>query len=554
MKLFFGRKKEISLFENHLKNYSTALVKIDGRRRVGKTFYAKEIITRLKNKENDKVVEFNFIGNKNFSLDENVETAFNWFRQQLEFHSVSSDEQIAKSTSDLLNFLKNNGLGLLNYSKREKKWDAFFNLLKVSLSRLTDQGFKVVVFFDEVAWFDSHSKFINTLANYWNSHFANQNNTVFLLASSVTYWLNEKVSKNTNVFFQRTTLNITLTPFKLDEIYEYATLQQKKVLADGNEKEQFKNDLIRYYSIFGGIIKYYELIDFNLTYDENILNIQSVFSEIFKEEENQIQGLFESNYDCIKEILNVLCRKKKAYLDEIFNEVKTKYKVSEITLRKILTHLVSSHLVIESEQETTVQNKIYMIGDLFTYFVYFWGQKKNIKAFHLYGQEYSTWKGSAFEILLLLNQHLIKPALFKHHESVSTQYYLNWLTKQENTDNRKIKTGKIKSQIDILLKANFAKQVTPVDFVKVIECKMSDDLNGYYLNEIVFDELVEKVEKTLHHFEKERLSVPVKKQRNIKIEAVVITNNKMTIAKKVKEKSTSHPLISFNFLCLKDLF
>lgn len=95
-----------------------------------------------------------------------------------------------------------------------------------------------------------------------------------------------------------------------------------------------------------------------------------------------------------------------------------------------------------------------MINDLFSYFVYFWNEQTQfINDFSSISQNYSTWKGNAFEIFVFNNHYLI-PDYLKIPNKTNINFYLNWLSKSDVIRNKKSKTMKIQSQIDFSYERN----------------------------------------------------------------------------------------------------
>lgn len=68
---FFGRKNELNELNNIFNQSTGALIKVDGRRRVGKTSLVQHFIQDKINKGYN-VVSFSFIGNNTYSSLENI--------------------------------------------------------------------------------------------------------------------------------------------------------------------------------------------------------------------------------------------------------------------------------------------------------------------------------------------------------------------------------------------------------------------------------------------------------------------------------------------------
>lgn len=158
--------------------------------------------------------------------------------------------------------------------------------------------------------------FIQQFANFWNTYGHVQHRLWIFLASSASIWMRDKVFENENSFYNRITRKIKIEPFSFNQIKEY--VKMKTNLNQINDEY-----LLKYYMMFGGIIKYYDYIDFKFkTFEENIetlINNENFFLEeydiLFKglvANENSIKSI-----ELHKKIIEILCKKKSAKFDEI---------------------------------------------------------------------------------------------------------------------------------------------------------------------------------------------------------------------------------------------
>ena len=93
-----------------------------------------------------------------------------------------------------------------------------------------------------------------------------------------------------------------------------------------------------------------------------------------------------------------------------------------------------------------------MITDPFLFFMYYWFENNANSSFLQLDQNYSTWKGSAFEICLIANKHLFADVLETDSQLSNLQIMLNWMSNKELSANRKNKQPIYHSQVDILIK------------------------------------------------------------------------------------------------------
>lgn len=461
-KKFIGRKSEIynlSQIMNRMNdNQSTSgsLIAIDGRRRCGKTTLIEHFIQKQMNSiENDHLtfVYFKFIGNLSLSYKENIIACIN----ELEYQLQKLPENI-----QLILMGKN-----IKFQKSNASWATFFQYLDLVLSTLKEmKNIRFFIFFDEVSWYDKKNKFIKYFANMWNIYFVHYPNLMCFLASSLSTWMREKIINNTDMLYGRLTLKIELHPFTLEEIYQYAkSLYPSSSLNIGA--------IIHYYMIFGGIIKYYDMIDFSKSFEQNIERIifdKDIRNNIISEYDLLFNGLMNNSglYDnkrasYHKEIMLVLSKIKSGNFNDIYQAILKKYKnnanIHENYIYQDLNDLLNSRLISIQDKDgkelnllkkESKRNKIYTINDLFCFFnLYF--QEKYLddinKSSLLDIFEDSYWRGTAFEILIICNKHILEKALNISQSSVSSQFTLNLIIKDEQS-------GKQKAQIDILIQTS----------------------------------------------------------------------------------------------------
>ena len=461
-KKFIGRKSEIynlSQIMNQMNdNQSTSgsLIAIDGRRRCGKTTLIEHFIQKQMNSiENDHLtfVYFKFIGNLSLSYKENIVACIN----ELEYQLQKLPENI-----QLILMEKN-----IKFQKSNASWATFFQYLDLVLSTLKEvKNIRFFIFFDEVSWYDKKNKFIKYFANMWNIYFVHYPNLMCFLASSLSTWMREKIINNTDMLYGRLTLKIELHPFTLEEIYQYAkSLYPSSSLNIGA--------IIHYYMIFGGIIKYYDMIDFSKSFEQNIERIifdKDIRTNIISEYDLLFNGLMNNSglYDnkrtsYHKEIMLVLSKIKSGNFNDIYQAILKKYKnnanIHENYIYQDLNDLLNSRLISIQDKDgkelnllkkESKRNKIYTINDLFCFFNLYFQEKylNDINKSSLLGIfEDSYWRGTAFEILIICNKHILEKALNISQSSVASQFTLNLIIKDE-------KSGKQKAQIDILIQTS----------------------------------------------------------------------------------------------------
>jgi uncharacterized protein len=131
---FIGREKEQAVLQGTLQSGEADMVAVIGRRRVGKTALIKTVF-------NDRI-DFEITGIQNAPLTE-----------LLQHFATRINKTFYEGKAKL----------------KPKNWLAAFQMLIDALEQKNKQE-RMVVFFDELPWFDSHkSGFIRALGFFWNS-------------------------------------------------------------------------------------------------------------------------------------------------------------------------------------------------------------------------------------------------------------------------------------------------------------------------------------------------------------------------------------------------
>lgn len=437
------RNFEISLVDNLFFNQRNGLIKIDGRRRVGKTKFVEDYIKDKK----DLSYSFSFIGNNKLSAKENLYEAYRRYCLICEEYDI------------------------FHVKEKPLDWQEFFaNLLKT----IKTLNKKVILFFDEVAWFDKRSIFINSFSNSYNLDFANQDGLYIFMATSVSSWFKYKL-ETLSSFYARFSLDLTLKPFKLEEIYSYCKSINPYIKT---------LDVIKYYLMFGGIVKYYSYLDLNENFEKNLANLIKVNNFLQEEMNILFDNLFSSKHSYQGKILEILAKSKSSEFFKIYDLLikdlsLEKNKKNEKEIRTALKSLVDNHLIIETQsKENRKQNLNFSLSDQFIYFNYYWTKISDLKNIVFLDQHYSTWKGNAFEITMLENKHI----LMKKFDLKNVDVFLNYRTKKE------IRNKTQNYQIDLLLKEKFKKE----EKFFIIECKCYEE--EFKLNLIEKDKIKDKIE------------------------------------------------------------
>ena len=254
-KKLIGRSAECTRLDDCMRADSAQLIIVYGRRRVGKTFLINE-----------------------------------YFQNQFTFKLTGAYEQ--NRAAQLRNFTSE----LARRSGREipapKDWPQAFELLRDHLESRRGKG-KLVVFFDEMPWLDTHkSGFLPAFEWFWNDWASSVDELVFIVCGSATSWMADKFSKSKGGLFNRQTCRLYLEPFHLCEVEQY--LRSKNI-------NWSRYDIAECYMIMGGIPYYLSLLNSHYSFRQNIDRLFfSQRGELWDEFEHLYKALFSGSESYIK--------------------------------------------------------------------------------------------------------------------------------------------------------------------------------------------------------------------------------------------------------------
>ena len=389
MEKIIGRKQESRLLNDYLQSGRSEFVVLYGRRRVGKTFLVRELLS------------------KHFA-----------------FHvtglSPVENEQGADMKDQLLNFyaeLKIRGVE----GRAPSSWMEAFGQLRLYLESL-NQSKRQVIFIDEMPWMDTpKSGFLVAFEAFWNGWASGQSNIMLVVCGSVTSWIIKKLLKNKGGLHNRTTHELYLSPF---------TLSECEKLAESNRIKMSRYDYLNAYMVLGGIPFYWLQLQPELSLAQNIdsLFFASKRAPMNGEFEKLMHSLFKKpeNY---KNVLVELSKKRGGMTrDEISKAIK---KESGGGLSKVLEDLEDSDFITSYVPIKSNGCTYYKLTDLFTLFFLrfvksrvntdpsFWSHSLNTPM-------HNTWAGLSFETVCSLHLEQIKKALsikgvLCNHQSFVTQ-------------------------------------------------------------------------------------------------------------------------------------
>ncbi len=292
---FYGRKEELDRLSELLKKKTSSLIVVKGRRRIGKS--------RL-------ILEFSLSqGLKTFIFTGLPPTKETTAQMQREYF-VQQMEQL---------------LGL-----RGIKSDDWANIFW-HLSQLTQSG-QVLVVLDEINWMGSFDPtFLGKLKSAWDLQFKNNPKLLMILSGSMSSWIDENILSSTG-FLGRTSLELTLDELPLP----ICNLFWRK-------KSISSYDKFKILSVTGGVPRYLEEINPDVSAEENIYNLGFRKGGLLVEEFDRIfSDLFSKRALRYKQIVEYLI-KGSATIEAICSTIKLE---KGGTMSKYLDDLVETGYVV----------------------------------------------------------------------------------------------------------------------------------------------------------------------------------------------------------------
>jgi AAA+ ATPase superfamily predicted ATPase len=357
---FIGRVHELKLLKSEYKKPDSSLVVLYGRRRVGKSSLIKSFSNQLPHIIID--------GLENQSTLDQIDH----FRQQLieQLHDPILNDVIWTEWTKVFDYLT-------RYIEKQKS--------------------KIIILLDEFQWLScNQSKLVSLIKSYWDQSWKSNGKLCLVLCGSISTFMVDKVI-HSKALYGRVHLEMQVGPLSLSETYLMLN------------KKRSKLECLKYYLLFGGIPKYFELIEQNLSFNANIEKL--CFTKegtLFNEYEKIFYSQFKepSTYERIVALLE---NGSKTY-SEIIKTLKLSDgggAKSYLTNLEITDFIKSQASPLRKERE-----KKYFISDEFIRFFYKYmkesrpsiKQKFTQRYFHNHVlKQWSSWLGLAFEYYCVKN-------------------------------------------------------------------------------------------------------------------------------------------------------
>lgn len=365
--IMVGRVKEREDLKKYLASKRSEFIAVYGRRRVGKTFFIRQIIGDIQS--------FTFTGMKNAGLTEQLSNFYFNLRR------------------------------VYPAAKLPKSWLEAFDMLQSFLIQCNKQP--KIVFIDELPWLDTvRANFVSALEQFWNGWASAQNNVKLIVCGSATSWIIDNLINNRGGLHNRVTHQISLNPFTLGESREYF----KKYGFNYSNMEVAECQMI-----FGGVPFYYSLMDNSLSVAQNVDNLYfrkngelcNEFSNLYKSLFKHPDG-YESIITAMASKLKGLTRKEIIKISGLNNNLKLSVMLQELEKCGFIRCYIPFG--------NTKRDVLYQIVDAFTLFhlKFYSYNKYEDEEFWLHfvnSLKHNSWAGYAFEMLCLNHIAKIKQAL-----------------------------------------------------------------------------------------------------------------------------------------------
>ncbi len=399
---FIGRRKEIKILQEALEGGEADMVAVIGRRRIGKTTLIKHFY--------GEQIDFEATGVQNAPLPE-----------QLHNFAIRMNDTFYE------------GAPVFNPGN----WLDAFHQLCSALDRKKKPG-RMIVFLDELSWFDSHkSGFIRALGFFWNSWAVNKN-IVVVICGSAASWMIQNVVNDRGGLHNRITKRIFMKPFTLAETAEY--FQSRHINYNHYQIAQI-------YMAMGGVPHYLKEVRGDKSATQNIDDICFADEGILKTEFARLYpSLFDQSEQHIAIIRALALGRQGLPRTQILALSKLP---DNGNTSKTLEELVESGFATAYYPYGKVKkDMLYRLTDEYSlFYIQFIEGHKNEESGTWQRlsqmQAYKTWSGYAFESLCLKHLPAIKQAMsIGGIYSVSGTFYKKGTSEEPG------------AQIDLLLDRN----------------------------------------------------------------------------------------------------
>lgn len=405
MAKLIGRKAETAELAKLYESDKAQLVAIYGRRRVGKTFLVDEFFKGKLAFRHAGLSPINDGGKRNLMKEQ-----LRHFYFSLQLHGAKK-------------------------SKCPASWfEAFFMLEQLLESK--DTGNRQVVFLDELPWMDTpRSNFISAFEGFWNTWGCHRDNLMIIVCGSANSWILNNLIDSHGGLYGRTTYEIKLSPFRLNECEEF--FKDRGVMMS-------RYDIAQSYMVMGGVPYYMDYFNRGLSLAQNIDRLFFSSSPKLRDEFDRLLSSMFNSPSEMKKIITLLGTTRKGLTrQEISNKtgIEDAGGLTNMLRALIVSDFVSKYIPFGFDKRSVH----YRLIDPFCKFHLHFVDGKDVKdsnywTEHVNSQEVVSWRGYAFE-----------DVCFNHIENIKAALGIQGLSTRQSTWSTEGTPNEQGTQIDLLI-------------------------------------------------------------------------------------------------------
>jgi len=371
MEPIIGREEEKKILAQALASKEAELIALYGRRRVGKTFLAR-----------------------------------NFYHKQIVFELTGIHEAgLAKQLANFSKALKD-AMGVAVTPATPANWQQAFQLLSDFLRRKIVKE-PIVVLIDELPWIHTpRSGFLSAFGHWWNTWASRQPLLKVVICGSAASWMIDNIINSRGGLHNRVSQTIRLLPFTLAETEQY-------LVSRGIKLDHYQ--LLQLYMAMGGIPQYLKQVSKGESVAQTIDKLCFAKSGSLKTEFNNLYKSLFAHAEHHEAIVRALAKKGKGMS-----------RAEVINACGFTTGGWTTHLFEELEEsgfitqyipfDRTARDSIYKLTDEYSLFYLKFIENARATGAGTWlklstGQSYNSWSGFAFEAVCQKHISQIKRAL-----------------------------------------------------------------------------------------------------------------------------------------------
>ena len=393
-----GRKEEQRILHELEMSGESEFVVIYGRRRVGKTYLARETFNNQ--------FFFSYTGIANLKARQ----------QRFQFAQALRDHGWVPGAGD---------------ANIRESWFVAFHALRDLIVKACVKE-RILIFIDEMPWMDNKkSDFVPAFENFWNGWASWQKNIMLIACGSAASWITKKIFRSKGGLYNRVTRQIPLKPFTLVECAEYYA---NRGIAMNTQ------DIIESYMIFGGIPYYLRMMERRYSLVLNVDRMCFGDTAPLRNEYSLLMGTLFTDSTKYNKILEVLHAKKQGLTREVMASCIDFGNGGNLS--RILFEMEECGFIRKYKPFGRVKNgALYHLADPFVAFHLTFIQNNNSDNFwssFIDNSAHRAWSGYAFEQVCLAHVDQIKRTLGISGVLTSVS---SWISRRNANDSSSINNG-----------------------------------------------------------------------------------------------------------------